>query len=396
MGRVYSLVAEQGDKEGKVFEVEIVPFSLPKGRTLNFQHITVSGVNDEDVRLSGEKGGSIAYEQLKKRGLVHKTSEIPQYGAVFYFRDCHPDWIKGPSAGLCFLVKMAQEIVEDFLRLAGKQVPSHDFAATGILNKPNSDWEIKKVGFLEEKIQAAIGILEDGATVFYPKANDPLDPDLRRQAAQKQVDLVAVDTAQQAIDSLLKKHGFRTEKPDRSSGWLKLVLLACLTVMVMGDKPLPVPSTVCAFEAALFYEGEKSEAVQLPEGKALTQGDGFRVRITLANVCFLYVFEVDGEHYISWLFPPPPSSPLLPGTVQWVPGHDRWIELDGVKGRETILIWATVSSSPWLEEMRKRIDTSEDLGASERSELKGQIENYLEQGRRERRGTLKRLTFRHG
>jgi len=66
VGKVYSLVAESEDKEGKVFEVEIAPFSFPEGQTLNFQHIKVSGVDDGAVRLSGEKGGSIAYERLKK------------------------------------------------------------------------------------------------------------------------------------------------------------------------------------------------------------------------------------------------------------------------------------------------------------------------------------------
>jgi len=150
----------------------------------------------------------------------------------------------------------------------------------------------------------------------------------------------------------------------------------------------------------LFYEGEKSEAVQLPEGKVLTQGDGFRVRITLDKTCFLYVLEIDGEHRISWLFPPRPQLPPLPGTVHWIPrkenGERRWVELDAVKGQETVLIWAATTSSPLLEDMRERTDRSEDLHTFERLELRRKLEDYLEQEQRERHGTLKRLTFQHG
>jgi hypothetical protein len=146
----------------------------------------------------------------------------------------------------------------------------------------------------------------------------------------------------------------------------------------------------------LFYEGEKSEAVQLPQGRVLTQGDGFRVRITPDRTCFLYVFEVDGKHHISWLFPPHPQLRPLPKTVHWIPGNDLWVELDEVKGEETIFIWAATIPSSWLEDKRERIDRSEDLGASERLELRRQLEAYLEQEQQEQHGILRRLTFQHG
>src|SRR5262245_25134331 len=79
-----------------------------------------------------------------------------------------------------------------------------------------------------------------------------------------------------------------------------------------------------------------------------------------------------------------------------IPRNDRWSELDEVKGEETILIWATPLPSSWLEDKRERIDKSEDLPASERLELKRQLEKYLEQEQQKRRGTLRRLTFQHG
>ncbi|MBI3801557.1 MAG: DUF4384 domain-containing protein [Deltaproteobacteria bacterium] len=385
-------MAEREDKEGEAFEVKIMPFSLPARQILNFEHIKVVNVDDKEVKDSAQIGGSIAYERLKRLKKVHKASEIRDSGVAFYFEDCPPDRIKGPSAGLCFLVKMAQEVIEDFLKRETGSSPSYDFAATGEIKNPSSDDKIRAVGFIKEKMRAALAVLGNGGTVFYPKANDPLDPDLHQKAAQKRLALVAGDEPQQIIDFLLKKY-FPPKPPPPDGKWLKRILLVCLTVIIMGDKPLlPVPSV----EAALFYEGKKSEAIQLPEGKALTQRDGFRVRITPDRTCFLYVFEVDGKHHISWMFPPHPQLRPLPRTVYWIPGNDLWVELDEVKGEETILIWATTSPSPWLEDRRESIDRSEDLPASERLELKKQLEDHLKDEQQKQHGTLRRLTFQHG
>lgn len=432
---VYSLVAEQGDKTGKAIRMVVVPVQLAEGQTLTPDAISVAGQDDRDVKHSARRGAWIAYQELKNRGIVHPNSEIAQSGVTFDFAGDMISTISGPSAGLCFLTKMAQELVEESLHLKGKEVPSWDFAATGILTSLSSEEKVGGVETIEAKVKAALASLGREGVVFYPRANDPLNPALYRQAEQKQITLVAVDTPRQALDLLLEKYGISEEGyddkiVDPNPGWPKWVLLVCIiialgwwitsqpyppgtppqgsqppvvqevpstTATTVGDQPphlISVPSL--SLEAALFYEEEGGKAMQLPEGKVLTKGDAFRVRLEVDRSCFLYVFEVDSENHVAWLFPPQPYSRPLPRAAYWIPGDDLWIELDEVRGEELILALAAAEPSVWLEDMRESIHRSKDLPASERRGLRNKLVEYLDREQRERGGTLKRLPFPHG
>ncbi|MGH8007040.1 MAG: hypothetical protein ACREQ3_08515, partial [Candidatus Binatia bacterium] len=196
---VYSLVAEQEDTKGKAILVAADLVVLADGQTLTPDAISVAGQDDKDVKHSAKRGAWIAYQELKKKGVVHPRSIIAHSGVTFDFAGGTVSQVSGPSAGLCFLTKMAQEIIEESLRFTGRQVPSLHFAATGILHAISGDEKVIGVKAIKAKVEAALAGLEKGGIVFYPRANDPLNPALSQEAKQKQIALIAIDTPRQAL-----------------------------------------------------------------------------------------------------------------------------------------------------------------------------------------------------
>ncbi|MBI3797185.1 MAG: DUF4384 domain-containing protein [Deltaproteobacteria bacterium] len=325
---------------------------------------------------------------------------------------------------------MAQVIIEDFLRLAGKEIPVWDCAATGILtNFISIAEEVGKVDAIGAKIKAALASLGREGVVFYPRTNDPLNPALRQEAEQKQITLVVVDTPRQAIDLLLEKYGI-LEGADGGGGeaeperdWLKWILRGLLlcSIVALGwfitswlrapslavpQKPAtttsietaplrtePVPQP--AVDAALYYEGKTGEPVPLPQEKGLTEGDGFRVRLEVDRDCFVYIFGLDGNQSLKWLFPAHSSSRLLFGEKHWIPEDGRWFYLDDITGEETILIWATPSPSSWLEDMWNKLPEHNEVRAFPSPKLESDLFAYLQDEEKKGRGTQKRLTFQH-
>jgi hypothetical protein len=128
---VYSLVAEADAKKGQAIQVMAVELVLPQGESLTPERIYVSGQDDEAVKHSAKRGGWIAFQYLWKRGIVHRNSALARSGINFDFEGNSVGQIKGPSAGLCFLIKMAQTIITEFLELEGRSCPVYDFAGTG-------------------------------------------------------------------------------------------------------------------------------------------------------------------------------------------------------------------------------------------------------------------------
>lgn len=396
---VYSLVTQPRATQGQAIRVDVVFVELVTGQTLAPQHIFVNAQDDKEVKLSATRSW-IAYEELKAKEILSPHSLIAKSGVTFDFAGNRANQVKESSAGLCFLIKMAQELLEESLRSKGKPVPSYDFAATGILVSMNTDEAIDRVEAIEEKITAALAVLEKGGTVFYPQANNPLTPALSQAAEQKQIALVAVNTPRQALDFVLEKYRDGSDGgPQPKPKWLKRILLTCLVValgMILGSPFVPSPISITA---TLHYEGEGGKALLLAQGKALTKGDGFRIRLDVDEDCFVYVLQADSEDHIAWLFPSETDSQPLSQGQHWVPEdkdeREQWIELDDVKGKETVLVWATTSRSSWLENRRGRMNSSGDLNRSARRGLRKEIEEYLEHEQKDQRGILERLTFAH-
>lgn len=427
---VYSLVA--GRQGGAAIQADIVLVKPVRGTELSPDEIYVSG-QGEDVRRSARRGGWIAYQELKQRRLICRKSKLPKSGVTFDFAGNTMLQIDGPSAGLFFLIRMAEEIVEEFLRSQGKEVPACDFAATGILDNFSHTGNIGYIEEIEKKIRAALVVLQPGGIVFYPQANAPLDCKLHQAARDKHITLVAVNTPRAALDCLLKQYG---NPASYDSNWplimcLILGLVGCLLLPILvwlavtgrflaipseksppGIQPLasydrgsqadapssPVSALSLCAQPALFYKhaaAEEGEGTHLPEGKALTKGNIFRVRLEVDRDCYPYVFEVDSAHRMEWVFPSTPHVRSRPQGVYWAPEDGEWLRLDDVRGEETVLVFAAAQPSDWLEKIREQITQSKGLPTSERQELSTRLREYLEREAKAQRGTVVRQTFRH-
>lgn len=425
-GRVYSLVAKPGDKEGKAIPVHIDLVELVEGKTLTPEGIYVAGQDDKAVKHSARRGSWIAYKELKERGVVAAHSLVARSGVTFDFEGNTVNQISGPSAGLCFLVKTAQEIIEESLQLSQGKTPPCDFAATGILDTTKSDDTIRPVEAIEAKVKAALGVLRRGGAVFYPSTNAPLDDALHEAAAKKQIALVAVETPRQALGLILEKYKSSPGRKRPVTKRLVLWTVAAALVMIVGialsrlfpathlwlyrftapqagdasrtsithEAPSPMPACPVV-EARLFSQGRYGEAGPLPEGRALTTGDLFRIRLEVMSSCYVYVFEVDSAHRIEWLFPSKRPSESLPNGVYWVPEDGVWLRLDNVRGEETVLVFATSRPAEFLENMREEIAGSKGLPTLDRRALTERILAEIKRADREGEGTLTRLTFQH-
>ena len=286
---------------------------------------------------------------------------------------------------------------------------------------------------IEKKIHAALAVLQPGGIVFYPQANVPLACGLHQEARQKHIALVAVDTPRAALDGLLRQYGspsnYGANRPLIT--YLILGLVSCLLLPILvwlavtgrflaipteksppgmqspvsydrgpqADAPAtPVSALFLCAQPALFYKhaaAEEGEGIRLPEGKALTKGHIFRVRLEVDRDCYPYVFEMDSAHRMEWVFPSTPHAHSLPQGVYWAPEEGEWLRLDDVRGEETVLVFAAAQPSDWLEKMREKITQSKGLPTSKRQELSTRLREYLEREERAQRGTVVRQTFRH-
>lgn len=155
---VYSLIAEPPNESGTAIRLEMVPVLLADGKSLTPDDIQVAGQVDAEVKQSAKRGAWIAYEGLRKRGAISPGSEIARSGIAFDFAGDASTPINGPSAGLCFLVRMAQALLEESLRYQGRPVPAHEFAATGIFSSL-IDNRVRRVEAMTAKIKAALAVL---------------------------------------------------------------------------------------------------------------------------------------------------------------------------------------------------------------------------------------------
>lgn len=396
-GRVFSLVVRQIDdetKEGEAIQMYDVLISLPPGKTLTPDDITVAGQDNELVKHSARRGGWIAYNTLKSKGVVHAKSVIAQSGVTFDFEGNAPNRIDGASAGLCFLAKMAQEIIEEWFQLTGQPVPAYDFAATGILHTIKSGDKVDRIDAIKEKIEAALNALRPGGAIYYPQENDPLGDALRQQAQQHHIELVAVETPAQALAYLLKKYGIHTSRGGLSrKKWWALLGARCLEAIGLAI----VLWMICQepLQVQIFYEDQDGSAVLLPQGKALTTNDGVRIRLQSARDYFIYILWVDSHNSMRWIFPQSLQVYRTPHGEHWVPDNTHWFAMDATPGTEEVFVFATSRPADGLENMRKTIDASRTLSEQQRSQLRQKLLAYLAQAEKERRATVVHKTFPH-
>lgn len=395
---VYCLIAQHDQTEAKAIALTRITVKPRRETGLGPDDISVPApFVDVDVKQSAMHGGWIAYEALKNQGVVSPHSVIEKSGIAFGFVSASAVPVTGPSAGLCFLIQMAQGLIEEFLQFKGRPTPGLDLAATGTLQsfKANS---VDGVQAVDAKIRAAFKVLGKGGVILYPNANNPLDPALHEEAERRDIALVTVDTPEQAIAFLIKAYGIEQpfyDEPDPRS-WRRVIFVLVVVACIWAITALIPPSPV-KVKTTLFYEGTDGLALPLPPDKALTQGDGIRIQFEVDEACFVYVLQLDSADKIAWLFPPEPYRRPIPKGRHWVPADNKWVYLDTQRGGEWVLVLATREPANGLEQMRDylEIGNNKRLSPRERRELRKKFDAYLESQRIEQNGTLSRLSFRH-
>jgi len=136
-----------------------------------------------------------------------KTTLIPRGANYFLVIDLKDDDIKrnvsGKSGGLAFSLKFAQKI---FQRTTGREL-NFSVAATGIVDVPTKNAQVKRVEGINEKFKAALNCLNAGDKLFYPAENDiDIDLSLKNNLTEKGIVLHPVSTVEQAINLLFEEY----------------------------------------------------------------------------------------------------------------------------------------------------------------------------------------------
>lgn len=134
-----------------------------------------------------------------------KETLIPSGANYFLVIDLKDDDIKrnisGKSGGLAFSLKFAQKI---FQKTTDKEL-NFSVAATGIVDLPTKEAQVKRVTGINEKFKAAINCLNAGDKLFYPAENEiDIDLSLKGKLTEKGIILHPVSTVEQAINLLFE------------------------------------------------------------------------------------------------------------------------------------------------------------------------------------------------
>jgi hypothetical protein len=110
------------------------------------------------------------------------------------------------------------------------------------------------------------------------------------------------------------------------------------------DSPAPAAHEPARVEVMVKYERDGREAV-LNTGEVLSASDNYRVIFEPRRDSYVYNYQIDAAQRIDTLFPNPKYSsannPVAAKIVYSVPPEGRWLHLDGVRGKETLVLFAS-------------------------------------------------------
>ena len=107
------------------------------------------------------------------------------------------------------------------------------------------------------------------------------------------------------------------------------------------------------FEFYTLYEDKQGKMQVLPEGKVLHAGDEYALYVKPIDLCYLYVFQIDGKGKTYRLFPSETyktsENPVRPGERYWIPNTEKNFFLDETSGKERIFVFASPKRIPNFE-----------------------------------------------
>jgi len=109
------------------------------------------------------------------------------------------------------------------------------------------------------------------------------------------------------------------------------------------------------------FDRSTQEITDLAEGDRLREGDLYKIKITAAKDCFVYVFQIDGKGKFFNLMEHNDKrfkfKQLDAGQDLNLPRDDRSYRLDGTKGMENIFVVVSDKEDPSLEGFYRKLST---------------------------------------
>ncbi|MBN1466257.1 DUF4384 domain-containing protein [candidate division KSB1 bacterium] len=393
-----------------------------------------SFIEDDAVNDSAMKGIWAAYSILEKIsqrrfsrrpnylfGSQKSTPIIPESKKYYLVCDLEKSSLKrqvtGESAGLAFCLKFVQHVLAQQKSIDG--MPA--VAATGILDNRLETARIEKVESINDKIRAALSVLQQGDYFFYPKENEAeIDDDLKDALVERQIKGIAVERVQDAINLYLEHVAPDTiaRRPGLSIRKMAIVLLILVMTSLLYvfysrptlDKVRKNLENGNFVRAADMFERidsadlaeEEQESLRLLSGEmikplfaeirfeyftaeddrnssmakpltslsnvTLTMEDSYRFLVKPSGDCFFYIVQFDSRDGVELLFPLAAFSVenhfLRAGEIYEVPGGgNTFYLLDGThQGTVTLYFLATAWRASDIERALEAYDASRQTG----------------------------------
>ena len=132
---------------------------------------------------------------------------------------------------------------------------------------------------------------------------------------------------------------------------------ACLAQSTPSDADLQ-PFTV----NFVYRSGGKGEVKTLTKGADVYSGDYYKVILTPAEDCYIYIFQIDSAQKTQRIFPMEQYrdkilnnvNPVQANRIYYIPTQNDWFRLDQQTGVERIFLWATRQRDEQLEQLVER------------------------------------------
>jgi hypothetical protein len=315
--------------------------------------ISVYVLNQDSPQLQASctKATHSAYHILRNKKIL-KGDE--RYCASFEFLGNNLDYnVLGESAGLAFLLKFTAELYQR----KSKQDIHFSIAATGAISEHTADAKVEKVAGINAKIKAAASTLCKGDKILCPKENeDEIDDKIRKELLAKQIDIIPVATAEEAIDVIIGSHNGNHKPKNYIPLFILILLLAIAGYNFIIKDFYKIPT----FQTLSFhYFNPRHGQLNLLEdnnyGFVLYSGDEYQFEIKPDMKCYLYIYQHDSSDKLFCLFPKygTITNPLKPGNVYWIPSKDGKFQVDETIGEEKFYFIAAIRQLNNLEDKIK-------------------------------------------
>ncbi|MBU0568641.1 DUF4384 domain-containing protein [bacterium] len=369
--------------------------------------------DNRQIEASARRGATSAYHILRNKGIL---KEEERYLVSFELQGEKLDFnVLGESAGLAFSLKFTQELYR-----RGKERPlPFSVAATGRISDATAGAEVKGIKGINEKLQAAAGVLKKGDKIFCPKENDrEIDEETKAEIERRQIEVIPVSTVKEAIEKLLEGE----IQPVRSSvkrNRRSIITRIIVALIIMVVLSIVVPYGLDMYKGRQYHRlqylvtsGEFKKAAKIVKGYPddpmfvelagrlnkeltfnkmkcyyyltqpnlgdsislekgannhsvikLTSDHNYKFEVEPASNCYLYIYQVDSSGRPYLLFPDPEYSlsknPLTAGTSCWIPSEKIGF-YDQEEGRKKVYIVASYWPARDLEALSLQTEENQE------------------------------------